>query len=128
MKVLARPLKFLMLFTVLALNPILEVSGNDELHVPPFEQMLDWSPMQDRTMVVLFQDVSYRYEILSWGPSKECSSVVEVDETGELRWLTRTGWFTHEYFTRKEPVAYKMTGSSEWTWVLKKTSKQFKGE
>jgi len=96
-------------------------STSEPLQVPPFNELLDWGPAPDRTMVVSYPGISYRYSILAWGPASGCNAVVEVDKTDELRWLTRSGWFAHEYLTKRTPMAYKIEGTSEWIWMSKKT-------
>jgi len=98
-----------------------KVSADDPMQVPPFSELLDWGPAPDRTMVVSFPGIAYRYSILAWGTASGCNAVAEVDKTGELRWLTRSGWFAHEYFTKQKPMAYKIDGTTEWIWLLKKT-------
>ena len=126
---IAKNLKMLIFcFAVVVLLPSVRANSNEPAMLPPFKKMLSWGPQPDRTMVVSYPGISYRYEILAWGPASGCDAVVEVDETNELRWLTSTGWFAHEYFTKKDPVAYKNDYEVEWTWLLKKTSEQFEGK
>lgn len=100
-----------------------KVIADDYMPLPPFEEMLGWSPLPDRTLVVSFEGIQYRFEILEWEPAPDCAAVSKVAETDELRWVTRAGWFAHEYFTRAEPVAIKRAGDPDWSWILKRTAR-----
>ena len=107
--------------TLVMLALTVKVSADDPMQVPPFSELLDWGPAPDRTMVVSFPGIAYRYQILAWGTAAGCNAVEAVDKTDELRWLTRSGWFAHEYFTKRRPMAYKIEGTAEWIWMVKKT-------
>ena len=92
--------------------------------VPPFEEMLDWRPHPDRTMEVLFPGISFRYSILDFKPAPNCQAVVEVVGTKELRWVTHSGLFAHQYLTRNTPMFFKRAGEAEWHWLNIKTYKE----
>jgi hypothetical protein len=105
----------------------MEAFGNeDPMVVPPLEQMVRWFPERDRTLVVAFPDISYRYEILDWKPAPSCQAVTEMVSTKELRWITHAGWMAHQYLTRSEPMAFKRPGDGEWHWMSKQTFKELK--
>ena len=88
--------------------------------VPDFEQMLSWSPARDRSMVVTFEGVRFKFEILGWSESQACKTVVEAEHE-ELKWLTHVGIFAQEYRTRNKPVAYQLQGDTTWRWLGRKT-------
>jgi hypothetical protein len=88
--------------------------------VPDFEKMLSWTPERDRSMVVTFPGVRFKFEILGWSESEACKTVVEAEHE-ELKWITHVGYFSHEYRTRSEPVAYQLPGDPTWRWVGRKT-------
>ena len=89
--------------------------------VPPFEEMLDWRPQPDRTMEVVFPGISFRYSILEYKPAPDCQAVVEMVGTKELRWVTNSGMFAHQYLTRNTPMLFKRAGEVEWHWLNIKT-------
>ncbi len=88
--------------------------------VPDFEKMLSWGPARDRSMVVAFPGVRFKFEILGWSESEACRTVVEAEHE-ELKWITHVGYFTHEYRTKNKPVAYQLPGDPTWRWVGRKT-------
>jgi len=88
--------------------------------VPDFEEMLSWGPARDRSMVVAFPGVRFKFEILGWSESEACRTVVEAEHE-ELKWITHVGYFTHEYRTKNKPVAYQLPGDPAWRWVGRKT-------
>jgi len=92
--------------------------------VPPFEEMLDWRPQPDRTMEVVFDGISFRYSILDFKPAPDCQAVVEMVGTNELRWVTNSGMFAHQYLTRNTPMLFKKEGEAEWHWLNIKTYKE----
>lgn len=99
--------------------------GSYELPVvPPFEEMLDWRPQPDRTMEVVFDGISFRYSILDYQPAPGCQAVVEIIGTKELRWVTHSGLFAHQYLTRNTPMFFKRAGEAEWHWLNMKTYKE----
>jgi len=91
--------------------------------VPKFENMLAWGPERDRSMVVTFPGIRFKYEILDWSESKNCKTVVRAKHN-ELKWITHVGFFSHEYITKDKPVAYQVAGDKLWHWVGKKTYKE----
>ena len=91
--------------------------------LPPLTTLLRWEPMQDATMVVEFPNgMLFKFEIITWGETKDCATVVHT-ATGELRWVTHIGFFSQEYLTKSEPVAYKRPGEAQWYWMSQKTFK-----
>ena len=112
-----------LLVSVAAINIVPNIS-NELPELPPFEEMLDWKPKQDRTIEVTFPDISFRYSILDWKPAPECQAVSAMPETEELRWVTHAGMFAHQYLTKNTPTLYKRRGSSEWYWLSLKTYKE----
>ena len=91
--------------------------------VPSFDKMLAWGPARDRSMVVAFDGVKFKYEILDWHESNDCKTVVKA-ENNELKWITHVGYFSHEYRTKDKPIAYQFAGDKLWRWVGKKTYKE----
>lgn len=99
--------------------------GSYELpKVPPFETMLDWQPQPDRTMEVVFPGISFRYSILDYKPAPGCQAVVEMVGTKELRWVTSSGMFAHQYLTKNTPMLFKRAGEVEWHWLNIRTYKE----
>ena len=92
--------------------------------VPPFEEMLDWRPQPDRTMEVVFPGIRFRYSILDYKPAPGCQAVVEMVGTKELRWVTNSGMFAHQYLTRNTPMLFKRAGEAQWHWLNIKTYKE----
>ena len=92
--------------------------------VPPFTEMLDWKPQPDRTMEVVFPGISFRYSILDYKPAPGCQAVVEIVGTKELRWVTHSGLFAHQYLTRNTPMFFKRAGEAQWHWLNMKTYKE----
>jgi len=88
--------------------------------VPDFEKMLSWTPERDRSMVVTFPGVRFKFEILDWSESEACKTVVEAEHE-ELKWITHVGYFSHEYRTKRKPIAYQLPGDPTWRWVGRKT-------
>ena len=88
--------------------------------VPGFEKIIAWEPERDRSMVVEFEGIRFKYEILDWKEAPQCQTVSQIPQ-GELRWVTHSGFFAHEYFTRDKPVAFQRPGNPEWQWMSKKT-------
>jgi len=91
--------------------------------LPPLKSLINWKPMQDATMVVEFPSgLMFKFEIVDWRETKDCATVIPT-ATGELRWVTHIGFFSQEYLTRPEPVAYKRPGEAQWYWMSQKTFK-----
>ncbi len=99
-------------------------AGDDPMVPPPLEQMLRWAPERDRTLVVTFPGILYRYEILDWKPAPACQTVTEVVGTKELRWITHAGWMAHQYLTKNSPMAFRRPGDGEWHWMSRRTNRE----
>lgn len=99
------------------------MSGAPE--VPPLEQVVDWHPLPDRTLVAEFDDVMFRYQILSSKPVSGCQVVVRLPESqnNELRWITQ-GFNNYQYLTRGTPSFYKELGDGQWLWLSIRTYKE----
>ena len=103
---------------------VTEVRSEELPVVPPFEEMLDWKPQPDRTMEVSFPGISFRYSILDWKPAPHCQAVLEMVGTKEIRWVTHSGMFAHQYLTRNTPMFFKRAGEAQWHWLNMKTYKE----
>jgi hypothetical protein len=103
-----------------ALALTITVMAQEIPKVPDFEKMLKWTPERDRSMVVTFPGVRFKFEILDWRESEACKTVAEAEHE-ELKWITHVGSFAHEYRTKNKPVAYQLPGDPTWRWVGKKT-------
>ena len=85
--------------------------------VPPFEQATGWYPLPDRTLLVEFDGIAFRYQILDNKPAPHCQAVVQLprSQNHELRWITQ-GFINHQYLTTGTPSFYKELGNEEWLW------------
>ena len=118
-------MKVLIVTLLLATGLMIAKGRSYELHkVPPFTEMLDWKPQPDRTMEVVFPGISFRYSILDYKPAPGCQAVVEMVGTKELRWVTHSGLFAHQYLTRNTPMFFKRAGEAQWHWLNMKTYKE----
>jgi len=90
--------------------------------VPPFEQAIEWHPLPDRTLLVIFDNISFRYQIVDSKPAPDCQSVLRLSSkyNHQLRWVT-DGFINHQYLTKGDPSFYKYTRNSEWLWMSIKT-------
>jgi len=90
--------------------------------VPPFEQALDWHPLPDRTLLVQFDNIAFRYEILDSKPAPDCQSILRLSSryNHQLRWITN-GFINHQYLTKGDPSFYKDIKHEDWLWMSIKT-------
>ena len=90
--------------------------------VPPFEQAIEWYPLPDRTLLVRFENVSFRYQIVDSKPAPDCQAVLRLSSkfNHQLRWIT-DGFINHQYLTKGDPSFYKEVKNEEWLWMSIKT-------
>ena len=90
--------------------------------VPPFEQAIEWNPLPDRTLLVVFDNISFRYQIVDSKPAPDCQSVLRLSSkyNHQLRWIT-DGFINHQYLTKGDPSFYKYTRNRDWLWMSIKT-------
>ena len=90
--------------------------------VPPFERAIEWNPLPDRTLLVVFDNISFRYQIVDSKPAPDCQSVLRLSSkyNHQLRWIT-DGFMNHQYLTKGDPSFYKYTRNRDWLWMSIKT-------
>ena len=103
----------LFIVCVFAKDAMTEMPG-----VPPFEQAIEWYPLPDRTLLVRFEDVAFRYQIVDSKPAPDCQSVLRLSSkfNHQLRWIT-PGFMNYQYLTNSAPSFYKDAKMGEWLWM-----------
>ena len=107
----------LLIIFVFAKDAMTEMPG-----VPPFETAIEWYPLPDRTLLVQFDNVAFRYQIIDSKPAPDCQSVLRLSSkyNHQLRWITN-GFINHQYLTKGDPSFYKETKNKDWLWMSIRT-------
>ena len=106
---------------VAVLLTVKETKSEELPVVPNYQKILEWGPLPDGTMEVVYQGIRFRYSILDWKPAPRCQAVLEIVGEKRLRWVTHIGMFAHQYLTTSFPMAFKRDGDGEWHWMNLKT-------
>ena len=98
-----------------------QVRGSDTVPGGLFsvDDIEDWAPFANRTMIVRVGEVEYLFSVVKATDAIECREV-QVKEN-KMIWLTHIGYMPYRYFTSMTPIAIRRTGDTTWESFVGKT-------
>lgn len=83
---------------------------------PIKEKIIFWEPLPDRTLLVDYGNVKYRYNILDVEQSKKCAEVTYNPE-GTYSFMTHIGGHAVAYLVSEIPEFIRFPEGEDWIWL-----------
>ena len=115
--------RILQLLLIIGLSAIPLQGYSEPPKEPGIELILSWEPLPDRTVVINFEGVSFRHNIIEHKPANGCKSAV-VNEDGTITLLTHIGNNAYQYILTVSPEFYRI-GTNNWEWAGERTGQEY---
>jgi hypothetical protein len=92
---------------------------------PNIDLMISWEPLSDRTMVLNYEGLSFRHNIIDHKAINHCKEI-SVNKDGTTTLLTHIGNNAYEYILITAPEFYRI-GTDDWEWIGIRTNEKYAG-